>query len=359
LAHHPLTTGADAAWVTGERGWLLLRALLAGLVAIPLAACGPVGPPGGGPGATSAPAIRSWPLVNYENDGYATHTCSGTGALSYAVLSPAHPGHYPVVFGITGTAFSGSAGCLAGTRSPQFLSMQPLLSDWVRAGYVAVDIEYHGYANGLLGDTTYPGPGHWGQVADGTTQLDIKPAIEHFLAHHPERYGADPALGLVVFGTSSGAHDAYMLAVTGVPGVRLSAVVGWSGLPDASLAGGYARYVFDRYMGTTAGSDIEAFGDPQHRVQPQMPLEYVANARWEFIDWRGSEAFASACQRLRVTTWLRVPASSAHAGAYAYYHFSGQPPELAYPTPPPGTTVIQDSITFASRAGHAVGPAVG
>ncbi|GEM_PF-6680689 len=319
---------------------------LPGTGTVPQAGTAPTAPGALVPGV---PGVVDRGEVTYGDDGHVARRCSGsTSQLHYEVFSPAAAGRYPVVFGISGTAFAGSADCDPRTGREAYHSLDPVMARWAAAGFVAVNIEYHGYANGLYGDATYPGPGRWGTAADGTTQLDVEPAMAYFLGHDPARYGADPALGIVVFGSSSGAHDAYMVADTGLPGYRVAAVVGWSGLPDAAAAGSYARSVFDRYMATTAGSDVERFGDPYHRLTASAPPQYVANASGEFIDPRNAEDYVARCRQLGVAAcWLRVPATSAHAQGYAAYRFTGQPPELSEPAAVAGTTVLADAIAFA------------
>ncbi len=294
--------------------------------------------------------VQTWPEVTYEHDGYSQSTCSGTDALNYTVFAPTAAGPHPIVFGITGTGFKGSAGCDS-SNPPQevYTSLNSVMEQWAQAGYVAVNIEYHGYTNGLFGDLTYPGAGKWAATADGTVQLDIIPAIQYFLANNPEQYGADPTDGIVLLGSSSGAHDAYMTAAVGVPGVKIAAVIGWSGLPDVSKAGSYPESVFDQYMQTGPGTDIENFGDPDHRISSSLPPEYIANGLTEFISPTNAEQYASDLSASGVTNWLRIPDTSEHAQSYADYAFTGVSPEVSQPPATVGSTVLQDSIAFADQ----------
>jgi acetyl esterase/lipase len=189
-----------------------------------------------------------------------------------------------------------------------------------------------------------------GNTADGTVQLDIKPAIEFFFAHDPGRYGADEKLGVIAFGGSSGAHNAYLLSITGVPGHRIWAAVGWSGLPDVALAGTYPESVFDKYMRTTPGTDVEAFGDPEHRINASSPPQYVANGTREFISPANAEQYVTTCRNLGVAAcWERILSTGAHASGYARYTFTGSAPEVTAPPAAPGTTVLADSIGFANK----------
>jgi acetyl esterase/lipase len=221
---------------------------------------------------------------------------------------------------------------------------------WAQAGFVAVNIEYHGFSDGLFGDFTYPGPGKWGHAADATVELDIKPAMRFFLSHDPARYGADERSGIVVLGASSGAHNAYMVGLTGLSGHRISAVIGWSGLPDVADSGPYAESVFDRYMRTDPGTDVEHFGDAEHRLAPNAPPQYMANGLTEFIDPRNVERYTALCHALpSAVCWERVLDTSAHAADYAGYTFTGMSPEMSDPPAEVGVTVEQDSISFAQQ----------
>jgi hypothetical protein len=287
--------------------------------------------------------------VAYGDDGFVARRCSGPSSqLHYVVFSPSSPGPHPIVFGMAGTGFSGSADCAGSLET--YRHIDAVMQNWARAGFVAVNIEYHGFANGLYGNVTYPGPGRWGTVADGTVELDIKPAMQFFLSHNPSRYGADERSGIVVFGGSSGAHNAYMVGATGLSGHRISAVVGWSGLPDVAAASSYPESIFDRYMQTTPGTDTEYFGDPQHRLGPGAPPQYVANGLSEFISPTNAENYVQRCQAVAVAAcWLRIPNTSLHAQAYMTYKFTGAPPEISQPTAAVGTSVLLDSIAFAER----------
>jgi hypothetical protein len=298
--------------------------------------------------------VQESPEVTYEQDGYSAPTCAGpSSALNYVVFYPSAPGPHPVVFGMSGSGFSGNAGCDSTTGEARYRSMDLEMQRWAAAGFVAVNIEYHGYGNGLYGDVTYPGPGNWGSVADGTVQLDIKPAIEYFFANDPAQYGADESQGVIAFGESSGAHDAYMLGVTGVPGHSIWAAVGWSGMPDASLSGSTAEGVFDDYMRTQPGTDVENFGDPEHRISPTAPPEYIANGSNEFIAAANAEQYFQTCTQDGIPLcYERIPNTSAHASGYEDYVFTGSPPEITDPAATPGQTVFDDTLGFVTTVLH-------
>jgi len=290
--------------------------------------------------------------VTYLSDGFVAKRCSGpTDALHYEVFPSPITGRHPIAFILTGTGWKGSADCDTTTRLERYRLMDPVAQAWAQAGYVAINVETHGYANGLHGDLTYPGPGLWeaSTIADAQVEIDIKAAVRFFFASHPlATYGADESLGLLAVGSSSGAHDAYMLALTGVPGHRFTLAVGWSGFPDATLGGSYGESVFDTYMQTTPGSDVESFGDPIHRLTATSPPEYVSNATREFVGKAGAEAYVAACRQLGVPAWLREPNTSNHAAAYLQYVFTGIAPEFSDPPASVGATVSQDTWSFAS-----------
>lgn len=300
-------------------------------------------------GAGISSAVHIWPEVTYEHDGYSQQTCSGTDALSYTVISPDTTGLHPIVFGMGGTGFQGSAGCSQGSSYPEYLGFNGIMANWAKKGFVAVNIEYHGFANGLYGNVSYPGAGKWKNIADGTVQIDIKPAIRYFLSNDPAKYGADPTLGVVIFGASSGAHNAYMVGATQIAGVPISAVVGWSGLPDVSEAGNYPNSVFDRYMRASPGSDVEKFGDPMHRINSAMAPQYIANGLSEFISPLNAIDYAGALTQNGIVNWLRIPDTDRHASGYAFYKFTDQSPEESIPSAPVNKTVMQDSINFALK----------
>lgn len=338
-----------------------LRHLAIGVAMLACLACGPAA--GGALSATPSVAGHAAPTrtgpsavlqseeITYGNDGYRAQRCSGlTADLHYVVFYPADPGPHPVVFGMEGTGFGGSADCPHGAKRELYRGLDGIMHRWAAAGYVAVNIEYHGARDGLFGDLTYPRSSSWAGLADGTVELDIKPAMEHFLAHDASQFHADERLGLVVFGSSSGAHNAYMVGATGLPGHHISAVVGWSGLPDAERAGSYAEHIFDSYMRTTPGSDVENFGDPAHRLQARAPSQYIANGLAEFIAPETARAYYDRCQSLGIVAcWLRIPNTQQHADGYAGYVFTGQSPESTIPATQPGQTVQQDTIFFAER----------
>jgi hypothetical protein len=308
---------------------------------------------GTAPAATppaSTQVLNSEEIV-YGNDGHVAMRCTGpTADLHYLVFYPNDRKPHPVVFGMTGTGFGGSANCRPRAKLETYRDIDGVMQRWAAAGFVAVNIEYHGAGNGVFGDLGYPGVGNWAGVADGTVQMDVKPAMQNFLAHDASRFHADERLGLVVFGTSSGAHNAYMVGATGLPGHHISAVIGWSGLPSAQFAGSYAEHVFDSYMRTTAGSDVESFGDPLHRLRAEAPAQYIANGLTEFIDSRTARVYHERCRSLSILAcWLRLPNTAQHADGYANYKFTGQSPELTSPGAQIGDSVQMDSISFAER----------
>ena len=302
--------------------------------------------------AAEPPAgVKASPEILYMTDKYMAQNGSGimSGDLRYIVFSPTTPGPHPIVFGMQGTGFKGTGGDF-------YRRIDHCLFPWVKAGYVAVNIEYHGYANGLYGDLTYPGEGKWGNLADGTVELNIKPAVLHFLSHDPGQYGADPSLGMVAFGGSSGAHNAYMLGITGVPGYHFACVVGWSGLPDIADTeidtknekNDVCTY---SYMRTTLGSDKEWFADPMHRLTAASPPQYTANGLNEFIKVKNALVYQEFCVKTLGASncWLRIPNAKLHAAAYSDYKFTGVAPEVSEPPAIVGMTVEEDSILFASR----------
>jgi hypothetical protein len=295
--------------------------------------------------------VRHSDEIVYANDGHVAQRCSGrTADLHYVVFYPDDGLSHPVVFGMVGTGFTGSTICPPGGTREGYRGIDSIMQDWAAAGFVAVNVEYHGARDGLFGDMTYPGPVSWGGRADGSVELDIKPAMQHFLSQDASRFHADEKLGLVVFGASSGAHNAYMVGATGLPGHHISAVIGWSGMPDAELGGNYARHIFDSYLRTTPGSDVESFADPEHRVQAGAPPEYIANGLGEFIDAQTARAYYQRCQSLGIAAcWLRLPNTKRHAEGYASYVFTGQGPESTVPAAQAGKTLEQDSIAFALR----------
>jgi hypothetical protein len=286
--------------------------------------------------------------VTYESDGFSAKTCSGTSsALQYVVTYPTSPGPHPIVFATRGSGFAGTANCTNG--KPFYLGEQKIMNQWAAAGYVAVNIEYHGFDNGLYGDLTYPGPGKWGTTADGTVELDVKPAINYFLSHDPGQYGADPSTGVVLFGGSSGGNDAYMVALTGIPGYTVSAVIGWSAQLDVAASVG-GRNAFDKYMQTKPNTDVEHFADPFYRLTPTAPPQYGANGLHEIHDPATVEDYMTECRAMQVKAcWERILDTSLHGEAYAFLPITGQPPEIIDPAAQPGATVIQDSISFANQ----------
>ncbi|GAC1341344.1 MAG: hypothetical protein NVSMB29_11680 [Candidatus Dormibacteria bacterium] len=296
-----------------------------------------------------APAVRETGQITYMTDRFTAPACGGgsTADLSYVVFSPSSAGPHPIVIGMQGTGFAGSAGCNRATGKPAYRSLDANMMQWAEAGFVAVNVGYHGYTNGLYGNLSYPGT-QWGTAADGTVELNIKPAVAYFLSHDPQQYGADPSLGLIAFGGSSGAHNAYMLAITGVVGARFLGAVGWSGLPDEADAGAYPQSVYLKYMNSPAGSDTVNFGDPLHRLSASAPPQYIANGSGEFIAPANAVTYWQRCQQLGITAcWLRIPDTPGHALAYTQYRFTGQPAERSDPAIAPGVSVMADSVAFA------------
>jgi hypothetical protein len=292
----------------------------------------------------------------YVHDGFVANRCSGpTDALHYEVFVPPRHHPHPIAFMIDGTGWLGSADCNPSTGQEYYHEMDPVALEWAQAGYVVVNVEEHGFMDGLFGDMTYPGPGAWenSTVADAVVQIDVKAAVRFFFAHDPiGHFDADESLGLVAVGSSSGGHDAEMLALTGVSGHRFTAAVAWSGLPDARLGGADAQSVFDVYMRTTAGSDVESFGEPIDRLTPDAPPQYVANGTQEFESPAGTAAYFAACQALGVTSWLRILNTDLHGAYYLDYVFTGTLPEFTEPPARVGWTVGADSLLFASFLGR-------
>lgn len=292
--------------------------------------------------------------ITYGSDGYFAQECSGLSSrLHYTVLYPSAPGPHPIVFGMSGSGFAGNASCDPGVGKDKYRSFDFEMGQWAKAGFVAVNIEYHGYQSGLYGNVTYTSPGNWGNTADGTVQLDVKPAVEYFFAHNPGQYGADERQGVIAFGGSSGAHNAYMLSITGVPGHRIWGAAGWSGLPDVSLGGSTARNVFDHYMQTRPGTDVENFGDPAHRISVTTPPQYIAAGSGEFIAAANAEQYFQSCKQVKVSLcYERILSTSTHAAEYEDYAFTGTPPEMTNPRAIKGQTVFTDTINFADAVLH-------
>jgi hypothetical protein len=288
--------------------------------------------------------------IQYLDDGHIAHTCNGrSSALDYMVYYPTTPGPHPIVFATKGSGFQGNAGCVGG-KHPDYEGEAAIMESWAAAGYVAVNIEYHGYQNGLYGDLSYPGQGKWenSDVADGSVQIDVKPAVEYFLSHNPSQYGANPSAGMIAFGGSSGGHDAYMLGLTGIPGYKFAAVIGWSGEPDAAALNDWMAYT-TKYMRTSRGSDVANFGDPEHRISQNSPAEYIANGTREFVTVANAEDYYATCVKIGVKTcWERILNTSEHAEAYVDYKFTNKAPEITKPTALKGNTVMNDSIEFAN-----------
>jgi hypothetical protein len=351
----PDESAHGGAEMNGFVGWVRGRRVRAGAIAAitGLASAAVVGAALSGGTAFGDTFLKS-AEITYGDDGHIAQQCSGPSSkLHYTVFYPASPGPHPIVFGMSGSGFAGNAQCDSTTKMDAYHVLDWEMKRWATAGYVAVNIQYHGWLNGLYGDLTYPGPGKWSNIADGSVQLDIKPAIEYFFSHNPGQYGAQESQGVIAFGASSGGHDAYMLSLTGVPDHRIWAAVGWSGLPDVSLAGTTARSVFDKYMRTQPGTDVENFGDPEHRIGPTSPPEYVANGTAEFIAAANAEQYFKTCKQLNILDcYERIPNTTQHALAYENYVFTGVPPEITNPLAVRGQTVFDDTIAFANTVLH-------
>jgi len=212
-----------------------------------------------------------------------------------------------------------------------------------------VNIEYHGYDDGLFGDASYPGT-DWGTAADGISELNVKVAMEHFLANDPQQYGADPSKGIVVFGGSAGGHTAHLVGSTGIDGYAISAVVGWSAMPEASKAG---TKTFDRYMETTTGSDVFRFGDAIHRITASSPPQYISNSVGEFLNPQNAIDYYNTCVGLLGASkcYLRImDKTSCHAAGCSNYVFGQQGHnDITDPPATPGSTLFQDTIAFADQ----------
>ena len=58
--------------------------------------------------------------------------------------------------------------------------------------------------------------------------------------------------------------------------------------------------------------------------------------------------YSNAARSLGVVMWLREPNTWKHAVAYLRYVFTGVAPEVSDPSAIVGTTVLNDSLLFAS-----------
>jgi hypothetical protein len=304
--------------------------------------------------ALAAPAFQSTE-VRYLTDTVAGRPCTiPTGEtandLHYRVHSPTQAGDYPIVFGLAGNGYESTSTCVNAAKGiERFEQLDSIMATWVRAGYVAVNIEYHGYDDGLFGDASYPGT-DWGTAADGISELNAKVAMEFFLANDPQRFGADPSKGIVLFGGSAGGHSAHLVGNTGIDGYAISAVVGWSAMPEASKAG---TKKFDLYMQTTTGSDVFDFGDAIHRITASSPPQYISNSVDEFLDPQNAIDYYNTCVGLLGGSkcYLRIlDQTSCHATGCSKYAF-GQPGHNDTTEPPatPGSTLFQDTIAFADQ----------
>ncbi len=59
---------------------------------------------------------------------------------------------------------------------------------WANNGWVTINVEYYGKANGRFGRDSFPGP-NWGSMADGTVELNVKRAVKYFFDHNPASGG--------------------------------------------------------------------------------------------------------------------------------------------------------------------------
>jgi hypothetical protein len=117
--------------------------------------------------------------------------------------------------------------------------------------------------------------------------------------------------------------------------------------------------VFDSYMRTQPGTDVENFADPEHRISPTTPPQYIANGSNEFIAAANAEQYFQTCSQLGVSfCYERIPNTSAHASGYQDYVFTGSPPEITNPQATPGQTVFDDTLAFANTVLHAGPPPV-
>jgi hypothetical protein len=316
------------------------------------------------PGSASAvsPRIAETKDIIYMTDTVMGRPCADSPGtpfdLHYNVWYPDDGKAHPIVFTFQGRGFRSTSTCVEGNVE-SFENMDPEAETWASSGFVAVNVEYHGYDDGLFGDLTYPGPGQWDSIADGSVELNLKVAVNFFLSHNPAQYGAAESKGLIAFGGSAGGHAAHMLAITGPGGGHtIAAAIGWSGLPDAHDGGPSGENPFLTYMRATDPSDRMNFGDPYHRLAATSPPQYVANSTGEFIEEQNAINYWQLCRQVGVAAcWLRIPPNNAHATAYENYCFTAQQGEVTKPQATLHITVFDDSIKFADKVlGRAVPP---
>ncbi len=309
--------------------------------------------------ASRAPISSTRP-IRYMSDTVNGTPCGvpPTPLLHYRVFYPKFVAGvtYPIVFGANGAGFEGNSDCYKGAN--RWSAYDPIMQTWAQAGFVAVNIEYHGYNDGLFGDSTCPtgdcAP-PWGSVADGFVERNIKVAIQYFFDHDPARYGADESKGVISFGGSAGGHGMYMLALTGpVGGHTFAAGVAWSGMPNITVAGTKSVNPYDSYMETsgTTGNTFD-FGNAYLRMTSASPALYFANGIAERVNKASAQTAYDQCVALAISMCsLRiVDDGNAHAAQYKDYAFKGpsDPNEVSDPPAVVGMTVFDDTICFAKK----------
>jgi hypothetical protein len=309
--------------------------------------------------SSTAPTLATAPIQ------YMTDTVNGTPCgvpptpvLHYRVFYPkVRPGvTYPIVFGANGAGFEGNSDCYKGVN--RWSNYDPILQTWAKAGFVAVNMEYHGYNDGLFGDSTCP-TGNcappWGTVADGIVERNLKVAVQFFFDHQPELYGADESKGVLVFGGSAGGHGIYQLGLTGPVGTHhFAAAIAWSGMPNVTVAGSRVTTPYDKYMEIAGpGGSRFDFGNAYLRLNSASPALYLANGNDEMVNAESVQTTFDQCGVVHVSLcYLRiVDGGKAHAAQYKDYAFRGpsDPIEVTDPPATVGMTVFQDTICFAKR----------
>lgn len=280
------------------------------------------------------------------------NVCAGFAQadLYVQVQYPDSGGPYPVVFAMKGTGFAGSSSCSGGNANYRDI-LNDSGADWAAAGFVCVAIEYHGKAENLFGDVTYPGT-TWGNSIDGTVQQNIRRAVDAFLAGtlgSLSGFRCNPSLGIIAFGGSSGGHNAFNLAMTDP---RFTGAIQLSGLPDVVLSGNTARNVHTvDYMRGTFGSDREKFSDSRERIKnaPNKCPFYIAGSQVEFIDQASPSGFYDQCVSQGIPAWLRIVAGGGHSMTSWPYVFGSTAGDIIKggPTINPGDTVAKDAVRFA------------
>jgi len=314
---------------------------------------------GGASSAGNSTRFLESPEITYMADTVSANRCAGPSPdLHYKVFYPNDQTKlYPIVFGMKGSGYDGTADCDLGVQLEKYRSLDSQMKEWADAGWVAVNVEYHGKANGRFGRDSYPGP-NWGSMADGTVELNVKRAVQYFFDHNPGQWGADETKGIVAFGGSSGGHNAYMLALTApVAGHQFAAAIGFSGAPDAAdsgtAEGPYIQYMCDGQP-VCPNQDVYNFGDPYHRIGASSPAQYVANSVGEFVAYQNAENYWQRCRDLNVIAcWIRIVKGDSHGMGYAHQVFDPIcDPECDLHVQPAarGVDVLADAIAFAQRA---------